>query len=121
MGREQRKPLKVRSTAVADDDCEIRPGHEGARGCGRGWFRMSLTGSRSSHRRFVSVRFDKMMAENSDDCARSLIRDIRVLGETLLKHVIQQFDPAYVLQPETTLGRMIEWIAARNYCGQPPY
>lgn len=121
MGREPQKPLRVRSTAVADDDCEIRAGHKGAHGCGLGWFRMSLTGSRSSHRRFVSVRFDKMMAENSDDCARSLIRDIQVLAETLLKHVVQQFDPAFVRQPEATFGRMIEWIAARNDYGQPPY
>ena len=70
---------------------------------------------------FAGVRFDKMMAENSDDRARSLIRDIRVLAETLLKHAIQLFDPAFVRQPEATLGRMIEWIAARNVSGQAPY
>ena len=70
---------------------------------------------------FAGVRFDKMMAENSDDRARSLIRDIRVLAETLLKHAIQPFDPAFVRQPEATLGRMIEWIADRNANGQPPY
>ena len=70
---------------------------------------------------FAGVRFDKMMAENSDDRARSLIGDIRVLAETLLKHAIQRFDPAFVRQPEATLGRMIEWIADRNANGQPPY
>ncbi len=70
---------------------------------------------------FARVRFDKMMAENSDDRARSLIGDIRVLAETLLKHAIQTFDPALVRQPEATLGRMIEWIGNRNASGQPPY
>ena len=70
---------------------------------------------------FARVRFDKMIAENSDDRARSLIGDIRVLAETLLKHAIQSFDPALVRQPEATLGRMIEWITVRNASGQPPY
>ena len=70
---------------------------------------------------FAGVRFDKMIAENSDDRARSLIGDIRVLAETLLKHAIQPFDPAFVRQPEATLGRMIDWIADRNTNGQPPY
>ena len=70
---------------------------------------------------FAGVRFDKMVAENSDDRARSLIRDIRVLAETLLKHAIQPFDPVFIRQPEATLGRMIEWIAARNANGQAPY
>ena len=70
---------------------------------------------------FAGVRFDKMMAENSDDRARSLIGDIRVLAETLLKHAIQTFDPVFVRQPEATLGRMIDWIADRNANGQPPY
>lgn len=70
---------------------------------------------------FAGVRFDKMIAENSDDRARSLIGDIRVLAETLLKHAIQPFDPVFVRQPEATLGRMIEWIANRNASEQPPY
>ena len=70
---------------------------------------------------FAGVRFEKMLAENSDDRARTLIQDIRVLAETLLKHTIQLFDPAFVRRPEATLGRMIEWIAARNASGQPPY
>ena len=70
---------------------------------------------------FAGVRFGKMMAENSDDRARSLIGDIRVLAETLLKHAIQPFDPAFVRQPETTLGRMFEWIADRKANGQAPY
>ncbi|MCY4419783.1 MAG: ATP-binding protein [Gammaproteobacteria bacterium] len=70
---------------------------------------------------FAKVRFDKMIAENSDDRARSMIGDIRVLAETLLKHSIQSFDPIFVRQPEATLGRMIEWIANRNASKQPPY
>ncbi len=70
---------------------------------------------------FAGVRFDKMMSENSDDRARSLIRDIRVLAEALLKHAIQSCDPVFVRQPAATLGRMIEWIADRNANGQPPY
>ena len=70
---------------------------------------------------FAGVRFDKMIAENSDERARSLIRDIRVLTETLLKHAIQPFNPAFVRQKEATLGRMIECIADWNASGQPPY
>ena len=70
---------------------------------------------------FAAVRFAKMLNENSDSRARSLIGDIRVLAETLLKHGIQPFDPAFVRQPEATLGRMIDWIADRNANGQPPY
>ena len=70
---------------------------------------------------FAGVRFDRMVEENSDDRARSLILDIRVLAETLLKHAIQRFDPTYVRQPEATLGRMIKWIEDRNANGQPPY
>ena len=70
---------------------------------------------------FARVRFDKMMAENSDSRARLLIGDIRVLCETLLKHAMQPFDPQFVRQPEATLGRMIERIADRNSNGEPPY
>ena len=70
---------------------------------------------------FAGVRFDKMMAENSDDRARLLIGDIRVLCETLLKHAMQPLDPVSVHQPDATLGRMIELIADRNSNGQPPY
>ena len=70
---------------------------------------------------FAGVRFDKMMAENSDDRARSLIGDIRVLAETLLKHAIQLLDPVFVRHPEAMLGRMIERIADRNANGQLPY
>ncbi len=70
---------------------------------------------------FAGVRFDKMMAENSDDRARSLIGDIRVLAEILLKHAIQLLDPVFVRQPEATIGRMMERIADRNANGQLPY
>lgn len=70
---------------------------------------------------FAGVRFDRMMSENSDNRARLLIGDIRVLCETLLKHAMQPFDPIFVRQPEATLGRMIEWIADRSSNGQPPY
>ena len=70
---------------------------------------------------FARVRFDKMVAENSDDRARTLIRDIRVLAETLLKHAIERFNPAFVRQKEATLGRIIECIADWNSNGQPPY
>ena len=70
---------------------------------------------------FAAVRFQKMKAENSDERARLLVGDIRVLAETLLKHAIEPFDPAFVRQSEATLGRMIEWIAERNTTGQPPY
>ena len=70
---------------------------------------------------FAAVRFQKMKAENSDERARLLVGDIRVLAETLLKHAIEPFDPAFVRQSDATLGRMIEWIADRNTAGQPPY
>lgn len=70
---------------------------------------------------FAAVRFEKMRAENSDERARLLLGDIRVLAETLLKHVIEPFDPAFVRQSDATLGRMIEWIADRNTVGPPPY
>ncbi len=70
---------------------------------------------------FAAVRFQKMNAENSDERARLLVGDIRVLAETLLKHAIERVDPAFVRQSEATLGRMIEWIADRNNNGQPPY
>ena len=70
---------------------------------------------------FAAVRFKRMMAENSDDRARWLIGDIRVLAETLLKHAIERFDPSWVRQPEATLGRIVEMIAQRNATGQPPY
>ncbi len=70
---------------------------------------------------FARVRFDKMMAENSDDRARTLIRDIRVVAETLLKHAIQPFNPTFVRQKEATLGRIIECIADWTSNGQPPY
>ena len=70
---------------------------------------------------FAGVRFAKMTAENSDDRARSLIGDIRVLAETLLKHAIEPFEPAFVNQSETTLGRIIEMIKSRNTERQTPY
>ena len=70
---------------------------------------------------FAAVRFERMIAENSDDRARSLIGDIRVLAETMLKHAIEQFDPTFVRQPESTLGRVVDMITQRNVAGQPPY
>ncbi|MEQ8585009.1 MAG: hypothetical protein RIE83_01155 [Thalassobaculaceae bacterium] len=70
---------------------------------------------------FAAVRHQRMLTENSDERARSLIGDIRVLAETLIKHSIQPFDPAFVDQPEATLGRLFEWIAQRNATGQAPY
>ena len=70
---------------------------------------------------FAAVRFDRMIAENSDERARWLIGDIRVLAETLLKHAIEQFDPVFVRQPEATLGRVVDMITQRNATGQPPY
>ena len=70
---------------------------------------------------FARVRFAKMTAENSDDRARLLIGDIRVLAETLLKHAIEPFEPTFVNRPETTLGRILEMIKNRNTQEQPPY
>lgn len=70
---------------------------------------------------FAGVRFDKMIAENSDSRARLLIGDIRVLCETLLKHAMERFDPLFVRQSEATLGRMIERISDLNSSGQAPY
>ena len=70
---------------------------------------------------FAAVRFERMIAENSDDRARWLIGDIRVLAETLLKHAIERFDPAFVRQPDATLGRVVDLITQRNAAGQPPY
>ena len=70
---------------------------------------------------FARVRFNKMVVENSDSSARTLISDIRVLAETLLKHVIQPFEPAYVHQQQATLGSMIERITNLNASGQQPY
>ena len=70
---------------------------------------------------FAGVRFDKMKAENSDERARSLIGDIRVLAETQLKHAIQPFDPTFVRQPDATLGNIINLIANQNANKLPPY
>ena len=70
---------------------------------------------------FAKVRFSKMIAENSDDRARSLIADIRVLAETLLKHAIEPFEPVFVTKPEATLGRIVERIVRKNAERQTPY
>ena len=70
---------------------------------------------------FARVRFDRMIAENSDERARLLIADIRVLAETLLKHAIEPFEPSYVRQQDATLGRIVDLIAQRNSEGQVPY
>ena len=70
---------------------------------------------------FARVRFDRMIAENSDDRARLLIADIRVLAETLLKHAIEPFEPSYVNQPQATLGRIVDLIVRRNAERQAPY
>ena len=70
---------------------------------------------------FAAVRFERMLAENSDNRARLLIGDIRVLAETLLKHAIESFDPAFIHRPEATLGHMFERIAQRNTERQAPY
>ena len=70
---------------------------------------------------FAAVRFEKMKAENSDERARLLIADIRVLAETLLKHALEPFDPVFVRKPEATLGRVLERIAKRAVERQPPY
>ena len=70
---------------------------------------------------FAAVRFKKMMAKNSDDLARQLIGDIRVLAETLLKHAIERFDPAFVRHSSTTLGPILDRIVQRNAAAQPPF
>ena len=70
---------------------------------------------------FAAVRYKRMLAENSDDRARSLISDIRVLAETLLKHAIEPFEPLFVHRPDTTLGRLMERIAQQQKTNQPPY
>ncbi|MDE0626343.1 MAG: AAA family ATPase [Bryobacterales bacterium] len=70
---------------------------------------------------FAAGRYDKMIAENSDDRARLLIADVRILAETLLKHAIEQWDPSFVRSPEATLGRIMDRIKQRNNSGQPPY
>ena len=44
-----------------------------------------------------------------------------VLAETLLKHAIEPFEPAFVNQPEATLGRIVEMITGRNAEKQAPY
>ena len=70
---------------------------------------------------FAAVRYKRMLAENSDDRARSLIGDIRVLAETLLKHAIEPFDPSFVHRSDATLGRLMDRIAAQEKAKQPPY
>ncbi len=70
---------------------------------------------------FACVRFDKMVAQNSDDQALSLIRDIRVLAETLLKLAIQSFEPAIVEQKKATLGVLLNQIKQSNDNRKPPY
>ena len=70
---------------------------------------------------FAAVRFERMLSENSDDLARKLIGDIRVLAETLLKHAIETFDPKFVRKPEATLGGIIKHIADRNNAKSQPY
>ena len=70
---------------------------------------------------FAEIRFERMEAEGSDDLARGLIADIRMLAETLLKHVIEPFDPAFVRRPEASLGRIFERIVQGRAAGKPPY
>ena len=70
---------------------------------------------------FAAVRYQRMLVENSDDRARSLIGDIRVLAESLLKHAIEPFDPSFVHRPDATLGRLMERIAQQQQTNQPPY
>ena len=70
---------------------------------------------------FADVRFERMMAEGSDDLARGLIADIRVLAETLLKHAIEPIDPAFVRRPEASLGRIFEKIARAKTARETPY
>ena len=70
---------------------------------------------------FAVVRFGKMKAENSDERARLLIGDIRVLAETLLKHALEPFDPVFVRKPEATFGAVFERVAQRAKERQPPY
>ncbi len=70
---------------------------------------------------FAAVRYRRMLEENSDDRARSLISDIRVLAETLLKHAIEPFEPVFVHRPDATLGRLMDKIAQQQKANQPPY
>ena len=70
---------------------------------------------------FATVRFERMLAERSDDRARCLIGDIRVLAETLLKHAIERIEPVFVRCPEATLGRIVKNITQKNATGQAPY
>lgn len=70
---------------------------------------------------FAEIRFQRMMAEGSDDLARGLIADIRTLAETLLKHAIESFDPAFVCRREASLGRIFERVVQGRAAGKPPY
>ena len=70
---------------------------------------------------FAAVRFNEMLAKNSDTLACRLIGDIRVKAETLLKHVIERIDPVFVRGNNATLGKIFTKIAQGNRAGQPPY
>ena len=70
---------------------------------------------------FAAVRYERMVKEKSDDLARHLIGDIRVLAETLLKHSIERFDPELVRRPKATLGHMIGRIANWKDSEKQPY
>lgn len=70
---------------------------------------------------FAAVRFEEMVARNSDDLARRLIMDIRVNAETLLRHVIERIDPVFARGTNATLGKIFSKIAQGNRARQPPY
>ena len=70
---------------------------------------------------FATVRFNRMIDENSDDRARTLIADIRVLAETLLKHALEQLEPGFIRRSETTLGKIFGLIDCRIKTNQAPY
>ncbi len=70
---------------------------------------------------FATVRIEKMEAENSDERARLLIGDIRVLAETLLKHAIESFEPGFARDSDTTLGRLVERIGQKVNNREAPY
>ena len=70
---------------------------------------------------FASIRFERMISENSDERARHLIGDIRVLAETLLKHSIERFQSEFARRDDSTLGLLIQMIVQSNAKGETPY
>lgn len=70
---------------------------------------------------FARVRFQEMEEQQSDIAARTLIGDIRVLAETLLKLALFNIDPQWIESKEATLRKIIEDIGVKRQNKEVPF